>query len=81
MSPDNGNHTEPSGPIAFMASNSVAANLLMLAIVVAGLLSLNGIVFDMWATLPFNQIEVTVAYPGAHPMTSRSQSSSRLRSR
>ena len=67
MSPDNGPHTEPSGPIAFMAGNSVAANLLMLAIIAAGLLSLNGIVFDMWPTIPFNQIEVTIAYPGATP--------------
>ena len=67
MSPDSGTHQEPSGPIAFMASNGVAANLLMLAIVAAGLLSLNGIVFDMWPTIPFNQIEVTMAYPGATP--------------
>ncbi len=67
MSSDNGTHQEPSGPIAFMASNGVAANLLMLAIVAAGLLSLNGIVFDMWPTIPFNQIEVTIAYPGATP--------------
>ena len=67
MNPDNGNYKEESGPIAYMAGNSIAANLLMWAIVAAGLLSLNGIVFDMWPTLPFNQIEVTVAYPGATP--------------
>ena len=50
-----------------MAGNNIAANLLMLAIVAAGFLSLNGIVFDMWPTLPFNQVEVSVAYPGATP--------------
>ena len=60
-------HGEPAGPLAYMASNGVASNLLMLAIVAAGLLSLNGIVFDMWPTLPFHQVEVSVAYPGATP--------------
>ena len=58
---------ERAGPLAYMAHNRVAANLLMLGIVVAGLLSINGIVFDMWATLPFNQVEVSVPYPGATP--------------
>ena len=50
-----------------MARNGVAANLLMVTVVAAGLLSVNGIVFDMWPTLPFNQVEVSVAYPGATP--------------
>ena len=58
---------EPRGPLAFMVHNRVAANLLMLGIVAAGLVSLNGVVFDMWATLPFHQVEVTMAYPGATP--------------
>lgn len=58
---------ERAGPLAFMAHNGVAANLLMLAVVAAGLLSVNGIVFDMWPTLPFHQVEVSVAYPGATP--------------
>ena len=58
---------ERAGPLAYMAHNRVAANLLMLGIVAAGLLSINGIVFDMWATLPFNQVEVSVPYPGATP--------------
>ena len=67
MSRDDTYLGEVGGPLAYMASNSVAANLLMLAIVAAGLVSLNGIVFDMWPTLPFNQIEVSIAYPGATP--------------
>jgi len=58
---------EPSGPIAYMARNGVAANLLMWAVVAAGLLSLGGIVMQAWPTLPFNHIEVSVAYPGASP--------------
>ena len=50
-----------------MASNGVAANLLMLAIVAAGLVSLTGLEQEAWPELPFNQIEVSMAYPGATP--------------
>ena len=63
-------HTVPderSGPLSFMARNGVAANLLLLGLVAAGLLSLNGIAFDMYATLPFHQVEVSIPYPGATP--------------
>lgn len=67
MSPNRDMHGERAGPIAFMAGNGVAANLLVIGIVAAGLLSLNSIAFDMYATLPFNQIEVSVPYPGATP--------------
>lgn len=58
---------EPSGPIAYMASNRVAANLLMLGILAAGLVSLTGLEREAWPTVPFNMIEVTMAYPGAAP--------------
>ena len=67
MSMDNGNHKESSGPIAYMAGNSVAANLLMWAIVAAGLVSLTGIDREAWPTTPFYHIEVSMAYPGATP--------------
>ena len=67
MSPDNGNHKEPSGPIAYMAGNSVAANLLMWAIIAAGLVSLTGLERESWPTVPFYHIEVSMAYPGATP--------------
>ena len=50
-----------------MASNAVAANLLMLAIVAAGLVSLTALEQEAWPTLPFNQVEVAVPYPGASP--------------
>ena len=50
-----------------MASNRVAANLVMPAIVAEGLVSLNGIAFEAWPTLPFNTIEVPRSYPGAMP--------------
>ena len=58
---------EPGGPIAFMASNRVAANLLMVSILAAGLVALMGLEREAWPTVPFNTIEVSVAYPGAQP--------------
>ena len=63
----NGNHNEPSGPIAYMTGNGVAANLLMLTIIAAGLISLSGIDREAWPTTPFYHIEVSMAYPGATP--------------
>ena len=50
-----------------MARNGVAANLLMVAILVAGLVSLTGIEQEAWPEVPFNTVEVAVAYPGATP--------------
>ena len=67
MSPDNGTHQEPSGPIAYMAGNSVAANLLMWAIIAAGLVSLTGLEREAWPTVPFYHVEVSMPYPGATP--------------
>ncbi len=67
MSPNEGVQGEPSGPIAYMASNSVAANLLMWAIIAAGLVSLTGLEREAWPTVPFYHIEVSIAYPGATP--------------
>ena len=58
---------EPVGPIAYMASNGVAANLFMFAILAAGLVSLPGLERESWPTLAFNHIEVSIPYPGATP--------------
>ena len=67
MSPDNDTHQEPSGPIAYMAGNSVAANLLMWTIIAAGLVSLTGLEREAWPTVPFYHVEVSMPYPGATP--------------
>ena len=67
MNGDAAHHGEPAGPIAFMASNPVAANLLMLGILAAGIVSLTGLEREAWPTVPFNMIEVSMAYPGAAP--------------
>ena len=60
-------HGEPGGPIAFMASNPIAANLLMIGILAAGIASLAALEREAWPTLPFYTIEVSMAYPGASP--------------
>ena len=67
MSSNDTLHGEQPGPIAYMAGNGVAANLVMLAIIVAGLLSLASLEREAWPTIPFNHIEVSIAYPGATP--------------
>ena len=67
MNPNEANTTEPRGPIAFMASNGVAANLLMFALLAAGIVSLTGLEREAWPEIPFNNIEVSVSYPGATP--------------
>lgn len=63
----NANHGERPGPIAYMASNRVAATLLMLGILAAGLVSLGTLEREAWPVIPFNTIEVSMAYPGATP--------------
>ena len=67
MSGNSSNHGEPGGPIAYMASNSVAANLLMFGIIAAGLVSLTGLEQEGWPEVPFNQFEISVPFPGATP--------------
>ena len=64
---EHGKQREPSGPIAWMAGHGVAANMLMLAIVAAGLVSVTGLEREAWPTLPFNHIEVAMSFPGATP--------------
>ncbi len=58
---------EPAGPIAYMARNRIAPNLLMFGIIALGLVSLGGLEREGWPVVPFNMIEVFMAYPGATP--------------
>ncbi|MFT4924226.1 MAG: multidrug efflux pump subunit AcrB [Phenylobacterium sp.] len=56
------------GLIAWFARNSVAANLLMIAIIIGGLLSYFKLLNkQMFPQLEINWIEVNVSYPGAAP--------------
>ncbi|WP_370177774.1 efflux RND transporter permease subunit [Alteriqipengyuania sp.] len=55
------------GPIAFMARNGVAANLLLLAMLVAGYFSYTSIVQEVFPESSLDTISVSVTYPGATP--------------
>jgi multidrug efflux pump subunit AcrB len=57
----------PRDAVAWMARNGVAANLLMVFILAAGLASLPGLVQEMYPVPSSNHIEITVPYPGATP--------------
>lgn len=50
-----------------MAGNSVAANLLMFAILIAGIAALTGLGRETWHVFSFDHIEISMAYPGATP--------------
>ena len=56
-----------SGLIAWMANNSVAANLLMLVVMVGGLASIGGITKEVFPTFPSDTVTITVPYPGSSP--------------
>ena len=56
------------GPIAYMARNGVAANLLMVGIVAAGLLSLGSLDQEVLPEHSLERIQVSVPYPGASPV-------------
>ncbi len=56
-----------SGVIAFMALNGVAANLLMFAMLVAGLFSFSTITQEAFPENSLDTVSVSVIYPGATP--------------
>ncbi len=56
-----------SGAIGWMASNPVAANLLMAVVMVAGLISLMDLRKEVFPTFPTEMIRITVPYPGSSP--------------
>ncbi len=53
--------------IAWMARNGVAANLLMLFILVTGFISLSSIPQEVFPEFSLDTIQITVEYPGATP--------------
>ncbi len=55
------------GPIAWMANNSVAANLLMIVIMVGGALGVFRIKQEVFPAFDLDLIRITVGYPGASP--------------
>lgn len=58
---------EAKGVVAFMARNGVAANLLMVFLLIAGLISYQTIVQEIFAENSLDAVQVSVVYPGATP--------------
>ncbi len=55
------------GPIAFMAGNHVAANMLMLVFLVGGLMIGRSMKEEVFPEFELDMVSVTVTYPGATP--------------
>ena len=67
MGSEDGAAGRQGGPIAYMARNGVAANLLMIAIFGMGLLSIVDLEQEVLPEHSLNSIQVSVPYPGASP--------------
>lgn len=65
MTAENG--VRMSGPVAWMAQNPVAANLLLLIVVLAGLAALQTIDKEVFPSFPSETFTITVPYPGSSP--------------
>ncbi|MBS1262233.1 MAG: Multidrug resistance protein MdtB [Calditrichaeota bacterium] len=55
------------GPIAYMASNHVAANMLMIVLLVGGLITTFSLKQEVFPEFDMDMVRVTVVYPGATP--------------
>ncbi|MFP4285986.1 MAG: efflux RND transporter permease subunit, partial [Desulfovermiculus sp.] len=62
-------HPDPAspGPLAWMAGNSVAANLIMLLFLVGGLITALNIKQEVFPEFSRDIVSVSVPYPGASP--------------
>ncbi|MCB1155744.1 efflux RND transporter permease subunit, partial [bacterium] len=65
---DHGAEPGETGPIAWMARNAVAANLLMFVILAAGLIGLLRTTQEVFPEFTLDVVTVSVAYPGASPV-------------
>jgi len=61
------NYNDGRGPVAWMAGHGVAANLIMIACLVGGGLSLRNITKEFFPDISLDTVTVSVAYPGASP--------------
>lgn len=59
--------TNQKGIIAYFANNPVAANLLMVFIIIMGIVSYMFIQRQMFPNIEVNYIDVRATYPGASP--------------
>ncbi|WP_419936076.1 efflux RND transporter permease subunit [Candidatus Palauibacter sp.] len=55
------------GPIGFMAKNSIAANVVMLFLVLAGLSAARNLVQEVLPEFSLDRVQIVVPYPGATP--------------
>ena len=55
------------GPLAWMAQNAVAANLLMIILIVSGLIMSTRIQQEVFPEFDMEWVIIRVAYPGASP--------------
>ena len=58
---------QPSGILAWFAGNSVAANILMVALVVAGALALQNMRTEVFPQIDPRTVTITATYSGANP--------------
>ncbi|MCB4204391.1 efflux RND transporter permease subunit [Deferribacterales bacterium Es71-Z0220] len=61
------NNKQVKGAIAWMANNSVAANILMLVFLVGGFLMTFNIKQEVFPQFELDEVRVSVVYPGASP--------------
>jgi len=59
--------SEKRGPIAWMVHNPVAANLLMVLLLVGGWLSLQSIKQEVFPDFERDVVSISISYPGASP--------------
>ncbi len=62
-----GSDTDRQGPVAWMAGHPVAANLLMLALVIGGLFMAFRVKQEVFPEFTLDIVGVSVTYPGASP--------------
>ncbi|WP_420632875.1 efflux RND transporter permease subunit [Candidatus Palauibacter sp.] len=55
------------GPIGFMAKNGIAANVVMLFLVIAGLSAARNLVQEVLPEFSLDRVQIVVPYPGAAP--------------
>lgn len=61
------NKIENSGPIGWMASNPIAANLLFVLAIIMGFIAIKELPKEVFPSFPPEQVTVTVPYPGSSP--------------
>ena len=55
------------GPLAWMIQNPIAANLLMLVLIIGGVFTAPALDKQFFPTAEINEVSVTMAFPGAGP--------------